>query len=137
MTQTVDNSEDVLDSRDIIARLEELQSDRDSYVLGAPDGTETPNPDGWREDNPGDALELDSLEKLAADGESYSEDWEHGAALIRDSYFTEYAQEMLEDCGTIPANLPAYIHIDWEATARDIRVDYTSVEFDGVTYWVR
>ena len=26
---------------------------------------------------------------------------------------------------------------DWEATARNVRIDYTSVDIDGRTYWYR
>jgi hypothetical protein len=29
------------------------------------------------------------------------------------------------------------VEIDWEATARNVRTDYTAVDFDGVTYWIR
>lgn len=29
------------------------------------------------------------------------------------------------------------IEIDWEATARNIAMDYTTVDFDGVTYYIR
>lgn len=43
-------------------RLAELRADRDAWVIGAPDGTETPDPDGWERDNPDDAAELASLE---------------------------------------------------------------------------
>jgi hypothetical protein len=28
-------------------------------------------------------------------------------------------------------------HIDWEAAAAELLTDYTSVTFDGVTFWVR
>lgn len=28
-------------------------------------------------------------------------------------------------------------HIDWDAAAEELKQDYTSVEFDGVTYWIR
>lgn len=28
-------------------------------------------------------------------------------------------------------------HIDWDAAGRALREDYTFVEFDGVTFWVR
>jgi hypothetical protein len=44
---------------------------------------------------------------------------------------------MLEDCGEIPRDLPHYIAIDWEATAQNIRVDYTEIDFDGQAYLVR
>ena len=36
----------------------------------------------------------------------------------------DFAQQLLEDIGDIPRNFPFYIHIDWEATARDIMMDY-------------
>jgi hypothetical protein len=84
-----------------------------------------------------DALEFETLKTFADEAEGYAPDWTYGATLVRDSYFTTYAQELCEDIGDVPRNLPSYIEIDWEATARNIRQDYTSVEFDGVTYWVR
>jgi len=37
----------------------------------------------------------------------------------------EFVQELLEQCGDIPKDLPSYIHIDWESTARDIMLDYS------------
>jgi len=74
---------------------------------------------------------------LAEEACGYSSDWPYGAILIRDSYFVEYTQELLTDIGDLPRNLPAYIEIDWEKTAENIQVDYTSVGFDGVVYWIR
>jgi hypothetical protein len=29
------------------------------------------------------------------------------------------------------------VEIDWDATARNVRDDYTPVEIDGATYWYR
>jgi antirestriction protein len=37
----------------------------------------------------------------------------------------EFTQELLESYGDIPSNLPGYVHIDWESTARDIMMDYS------------
>ena len=37
----------------------------------------------------------------------------------------DFVQELVESCGDIPKDLPAYIHIDWESTARDIMMDYS------------
>jgi hypothetical protein len=39
--------------------------------------------------------------------------------------------------GDMPKEIPSYIVIDWDATAENIQADYTSVDFDGVTYWIR
>lgn len=36
----------------------------------------------------------------------------------------DFVQELLEGTGCIPESLPAYVHIDWESTARDIMMDY-------------
>lgn len=150
----VSNRDDVIDSRDVIARIEELQDEREalSEALDEADeaasaceaGAETPELnaltkaqtalDDWNEEN---ADELKALEDLASQAEGYSDDWTYGATLIRDSYFTDYAQELCADIGDIPRDLPGYIVIDWQATADNLKADYTSVEFDGVTYWVR
>jgi len=37
----------------------------------------------------------------------------------------DFVQELLEDIGDIP-DLPFYVHIDWESTARDVMMDYAS-----------
>lgn len=91
----------------------------------------------WRADNPDEAEELTALEALADEAEGCC-DWQHGETLVRDSYFQEYAQELAESCGMVPDNLTWPCNcIDWEHAARELRYDYTSVEFNGVTYWVR
>lgn len=51
---------------------------------------------------------------------------------LSNSYYGEYssdedfAQCILEQDGLIPENLPSYICIDWEATARHLMYDYMS-----------
>lgn len=137
---TISNTDDVIDSRDVIERIEELEGEREALVdaitdAGADflDETQKELAD-WDEEN---KAELDALKALTEEAEGYSEDWRHGATLVRDSYFEDYARELLEDIGDIPRNLPHYLVIDWEATARNIQMDYTAVDFDGVCYWVR
>ena len=87
--------------------------------------------------------ELETLEGLLSDLEGYGgdEQWDgrwYPVTLIRESYFQEYAQELAEDIGAIPkdASWPCTC-IDWEQAARELRMDYSSVEYDGVTYWYR
>ena len=129
---SVSNTDDVIDSRDVIERIEELQGERDSFEV---DGEE--NPGAWAEQNPDDAEELRVLEALAEECEDYASDWRHGETLIRESYWQDYVQELLEDVGDIPRDLPHYLVIDWEATARNIAYDYTLVDFGGVDYYIR
>jgi hypothetical protein len=84
-----------------------------------------------------DAQEYRALKALADEAADYAPDWAYGAQLIRDSYFVTAMQELCDEIGDFPNGVPSYYVIDWEATARNLRVDYTEVDFDGVTYWVR
>ena len=89
-----------------------------------------------------DKAELTMLETLMSDlaGNGGDEQWEgtwYPVTLIRDSYFITAMQELCEDIGDFPNGIPSYYVIDWKATARNLQVDYSSVEFDGVTYWCR
>jgi hypothetical protein len=137
-TTTISNADNVIESCDIIARIEELEADRNNAEGISSDGSFYPlTPSEWERDNPEDAEELATLTALAEEAEGYAPDWTHGETLIRDSYFTEYAMGLLADCGDLPRELPHYIVIDEEATARNIRMDYTAVEFGDVTYWIR
>lgn len=114
----IDNSADVIDSRDVIQRIADLEEIEQ------------------RDDD--EQAELDALKALQEEAEGYAPDWEYGASLIRDSYFTEYAEQLAEDIGVIDRNAswPA-CHIDWEAAAESLKQDYTEVDFSGVVYWVQ
>ena len=122
----ITNYDDVIDSRDVIARIEALQEMADIEDQGG-----ECLPDDLRE-------ELANLKKLAEEASTYAPDWEYGEALIRDSYFEAYAQQLAEDCGLInpDAKWPNTC-IDWEQAARELQIDYTAVDFAGVTYWIR
>ena len=132
----IDNAQDVLDSRDIIARIEELEAEREAFAADKPESPQDVEFQVWNETTEG-GEELAKLLALQSEAKDYSPDWAYGATLIRDTYFTDYAEEMTKDCEGLPRDIPSYIVIDWEATAENIKVDYTSVDFDGVTYWVR
>lgn len=81
--------------------------------------------------------ELKHLRDFKEELEGYC-DWRHGATLIQDDYFEEYAKELADDIGAIDTNAEWPLnHINWEAAAKKLKQDYTSGEFDGVTYWVR
>ena len=138
---TIDNRESVLDSRDIIERIEDIEQAREAYIEenageDASADVRTNHGEAWALFFPEDAAELATLSKLAKEGER-AEDWHHGSTLIRDDYFTEYARETVTDCGYINADMPWWIVVDWEATAENVKVDYFSVDYDGVTYWIR
>ena len=105
---------ELFDSRDVIERIEELES--------------VPTID--RE--PDDQEELDALYALLDDAEGIH-DWHHGATFIRDDYFSDYVEELLN----IPGDLPSWVVIDWDETADNMQADYTDFGFMGTTYWAR
>jgi hypothetical protein len=138
----IDNNQDVLDSRDINKRLEELE---DAYSDWKKEQEREFGK--WQEDSPNDPVsdsdfedwdELVSLRDLVEQCKDGG-DWEYGESLIRDTYFTDYCHDMVEDIGDLPKDLPFYIenNIDWDGVAEDLKADYTEVDFDGVTYFLR
>ena len=127
-TDTLDLAADMIDVRDIIARFESLEAESHTWCDDGDDA------DAWAELHALQAI-LTSLEGYGGD-EQWRGDW-YPVTLIRDAYFPYYAREMLEDCGTIPRDFPSWVEINWDATARNVRVDYTPVDIDGVTYWYR
>lgn len=97
-----------------------------------------------------DAAELATLEELLSDleGNGGDEQWNgswYPITLIRDDHFESYAEELADDCCPYPSNSAEgkalqqwpYRCIDWKQAARELQQDYSSVEFDGVTYWYR
>lgn len=127
--------DDIIDVRDITDRVEELRESREEY-------DEQHGAGAWAKIEDGEPEELETLESLLDDIRGYGGDhqWEgawYPLTLIRDEHFTEYAMELLADIGDIPRNMPDYIVIDEDATAKNIQSDYSDVEFDGSTYWYR
>jgi antirestriction protein len=110
---------DNFDSRDIIARLEELRA-------------------GDEELTEDEFLELDILEDIEKQASQYISDWRYGETFITEDSFEDYAREMADSLGTITGNESWPLnHIDWEAAANELRHDYTNFTFDGVEYLAR
>lgn len=131
-TREITNIDDLIDSRDVIARIEELRDEIEAADIPA---NEIGGPNDSMEE---EREELAKLEAFAEEAEGYAADWKYGETLIRESYFEDYARELAEDIGAIPsdAQWPCTC-IDWEQAARELRMDYSSVEFDGVTYYTQ
>jgi hypothetical protein len=156
---TISNFDDVIDSREIVERVAELASWSECTVCGEQCDVSQDRGYKWLHVHSGDvycgtgdgatasptildedeSAELVTLRALLSQLETVGGDSpEDGQTLVRDSYFVNYAQELADDLGLIPAGYswPTSC-IDWEQAARELRMDYSSVEFDGVTYWVR
>lgn len=125
----LDLTADIIDVRDIIERIEELARDLTTYSAEG-----HAHPELVEEHATLCAL----MRELA--GEGGDEQWEgewYPLTLIRESHFTDYCQDLVIDCGGLPASIPDYLVIDWRATASNLQHDYTSIEIDGTTYYFR
>ena len=119
----ITNTEDVINSRDIIARIGYLD-------------------DVFEECNEEEKAELKLLKALAEEGEGCP-DWRYGGTLIRESYFTDYIEELICDCYSSPKEMESgnwpwrHMSIDYEAAAKEAETDYTELDFDGVKYLIQ
>lgn len=176
MARTISNHDDVVDSRDIIKRMEELQDEKNSEIENLQEAIDSLKEEieeakkdveiAFQEEDEEAMLkrqeELDNLEEsleeavseideyefdgedelaelisVNEEGEGYAGDWRHGETLINERYWKAYVQELLEDLGGLPKDLPSYIAIDWDETADNIAEDYTTIDWDGVDFYVR
>ena len=82
--------------------------------------------------NEDDAARLEALRDLR---DEVGDEWRYGVTLVSEGSFEDYARDVAENIGAIPSEYswPAS-HIDWAAAADSLRMDYTSVDFQGVTY---
>ena len=131
----VDLRADVIDVRDIIARVLELRDERDEYNDKMGDA------DAWSYVPDGEPEALALLEGILSDlagyggDEGFEGDW-YPVQLIAESYFQEYAQDLAEDCGMVDTNARwPMTCIDWEQAARELQMDYGNILIHGSTYW--
>lgn len=122
MANSISNTYNTIDSRDVIARIEQLRA-LDELA------------DEEKE-------ELLTLEELAEQAES-SPDWTYGETLISDNYFTQYIEEIISDCYELPKEFNSgkwpwrHMSIDYEAAAEEAKQDYMEVDFNGTTFLIR
>lgn len=116
MIRQLADKPNTIDSREILERIDELEDDEG--IL--------------------DEEDKDELTELRDVVEQLGSEAEYGMTLIREDYFEEYAEEYAVDIGAIPNDFqwPLYC-IDWGQAARELKHDYTAVEFEGETYYYR
>jgi len=163
MANNISNMDDVIDSRDIIERIEELTNDLESLQSDYDDANEEAETaektenfqydafgntlqelmdarsataekvDAWN--NSDDGKELRTLQALAEECEGLDSDWQYGEALIRYDYFEQYQDELIADCYELPKDLPFWMTVVYDYDA--LKRDYAEVDFDGVIYFIR
>ena len=130
MAKELDLTADIIDVRDIIERIEELESEIEDY---------TEQMDDWQA-NANNQEQLEALMSIMEEMKGYGgdEQWRgdwYPVTLIRDSHFEEAMDELVHDCYDMPKNLPDFMTITLDYVA--LQMDYTSVEIEGATYWYR
>lgn len=124
--EVVNNRVPYLDTRDIVARIDHLVNE--IAELDLMDG-----------DHDSDYLqeELESLQNLMSEVENVTTEWRYGVTLIRDDEFRDYAEDFATDVMGLREQGWPLNHIDWAAAANELKQDYSEVDYDGVSYWVR
>lgn len=159
----ISNQDDIVDSRDIIKRIEDLEEELDclrdavaervnerddseeakaksdagdydlAIELGDAVAEAQENLDAWNEDY---GEELAALKNLVEQAEG-CRDCLYGTTLIHDAYFKDFAREEAEElCGIGFSTWPGTC-IDWEQAADALKQEYTSVDWGGEKYWIR
>ena len=138
-----------LDTRNLQQRLEELQSEFDSWkdslsteqiaeIKEEFHATELDDQDfrwKWEDEVGSDADELKNLIDLR---EQFGREWFDGITLVREKDFAEFAEDEADQLGLIEdTNAWPYCCIDWEKAANQLMMDYSSVDYDGETYYYR
>ena len=141
----VTSSTDLIEMRDTLAdergELADAQDDASDAVEAEPDSQELIDAYNeaeaalteWEREN---TDRLAALNTVCADGRETFSDWDEGIQLIAESDFPDHAREVASDIGCHTTDWP-YNCIDWRDAANDLQVDYSSIEFEGVTYWGR
>ena len=150
MNEIINN--DVWDMRDLIGRFEEIEADlltafnEQQEIEGDDTATDDAEDSAFLEwaaqtthDDAEEYLQIKAvLAELCGNGgdEQWRGDW-YPLIFIRENYFVDYCRELVSDIGDMPREIPSYIEIDWDATADNLKVDYSEVEIDGDTYFYR
>lgn len=162
-TKTLDDfkGENIIDSRDVEERIDELESEvtgwedtKTELEEALEDAKAAPDEEGRDRvgieeaetalqahiDTESDLADLRAELKTLTDFQDNagSREWTSGLTFISESYFEDYARELAEDIGAInkdqswPNNC-----IDRDQAANELKQGYSSLEFEGETYYYR
>lgn len=135
---------DVLDSRDLQERIEELETELEALTEDL-DAAEEENDEAavndaeqaieeWKEENQEEIDALTALKDCCWDC-----GWRYGIAFIAEEDFEAYAQDLASDLygEEIRNESWPFDCIDWERAAGALRQDYSSIDYQGTTYLFR
>lgn len=166
MRNAPSSSDNIIDSRDIVQRFDELDSDKTDSEEAVEEAQDTFS--AYQEEHPtteeqdetqtesdlpeaiatakealtewrssGDGEEYAAIQELIDQGKEYG-DWSHGETLIADHDCEPYAQQMADEIGAVDKQAAWPLTcIDWAQAADELKADYMEVDFDGSPYWMR
>jgi len=130
----------VIDTRDLEKELDALEDEltsleetRDEALGDEDEIQEAMNRlEEWLGDNEDRLTELRNLRDEIPE-------WQYGETLISDSHFEDYARDLASDLYGNEINDARWPFdcIDWKQAADELKQDYTSIDFDGDTWWYR
>lgn len=154
--EEITNSADILDSRDIQERYDNLtRTIEDAFVDAGRDSFDFLT--AWDKDEKKTGAIVEYLIKWDLLDESEFEEWtlirhtfidnmsdfygwDEGMVFLLDSYMDErWAEQEMEDLGFLSRNIPNLIrnNINFTGILQAIQQDYNELDFDGVIYWYR
>jgi hypothetical protein len=140
MRNILSSRSDTIDMRDVAERIEELEFERGEFNSSIERAKENSANEDEGEDavldaelalNDWDADNADELKAL----QSLADECGSDTTLINEEYFEQYAQETAESMnGSVYNDWPENC-IDWKQAAEVLQSDYSSVDFEGTTFY--
>jgi hypothetical protein len=126
---------DIVDLEDLAKRLAEITDELDDHQARLDEGDET-----YLDDY--DLQELrDERDRIQEVEDQFSQTLAEAArndsTMVSEYYWQAYAESFADDVGMVDTDSSMYPYIDWERWAEDLKMDYTSIEYGGVTFYTR
>ncbi len=167
ITEEIDWNDEIINSKDILARHEELTSEAESLQFNIDDlldeikeieGGNISTHDLYRLEKLNELLETAKEElsnfdaeheeeflylEEAIEGGENSPDWIHGESLISEDYFEDYISDQINDCYEMPAEFESgkwpwcHLSMDWYSAAEDAKGDYNEIQIAGNTFYIK
>lgn len=134
------------DTRDLAEKRDELKQEiLDSFLENFPHYEEMTESfedilfeeeeiESWKQDWQEEINQITCIDEVE---DEIGSEFDFGVTLIPEDDFTDYVEDLLKGCGYISDDFPSWIEIDWEATAENVKQDYSELEYEGGTYFYR
>ena len=135
-----------IDTRNLIETRDELKQEiLDSFLENFPHYEEMTESfedilfeeeeiESWKQDWQEEINQITCIDEVE---DEIGSEFDFGVTLIPEDDFTDYVEDLLKGCGYISDDFPSWIEIDWEATAENVKQDYSELEYEGETYFYR